>query len=156
MDYISALLEGRRRADLCGGWVPLKASSPAGSSTGLTGNWGVFQKLGEAMDRELICLLWGTGGKAAHTLMSLGCRVCRGFLWCQGEHLPAPLNPLQPGSILACCQGPNTIIWVGVFGGICSRYSVGFGSVCLPGPGCLGPLVPYGVTVLTRILLGAG
>lgn len=73
----------------------------------------MFQKLGEAVDKELICLLGGAGRKAAPTLMGLGCRVCKRFLWCHGEYLPAPLNPLQPGSILACCQGPNAIIWVG-------------------------------------------
>lgn len=111
----------------------------------------MFQKLGEAVDRELICLLGEAGRKAAFTLMGLGCRFCRGFLWCQGEHLPVPLNPLQPGNILACCQGPNIIIWVGVLRGICSSFSVGFWSGCLPGPGCLGPLVPSGVTILTRI-----
>lgn len=50
-----------------GCWVPLKASSPAGSSTGLTGIWGVFQKLGEAMDRlsgQSLSVCWGVqGGK---------------------------------------------------------------------------------------------
>lgn len=38
----------------------------------------MFQKLGEALDRELICFL-GEAGKKAAPLMGLGCSVCGGF-----------------------------------------------------------------------------
>lgn len=101
MDYTSAgiaLLEGRGSAELCGVLGASQGQQPCRKQHWFNWELGCVLEAGRSRGQGAYMFVGGSREESCSAPMGLGCRVCRGFLWCQGEHLAAFSTPCSLGA----------------------------------------------------------